>query len=778
MISPGPGSPHNAGDIGLCDDLKHEFRVPILGVCLGHQVIARWLGASVVIAPEPVHGRQSRVFHDGHADPSSLFYRIPSGFKVVRYHSLIVEEASIQTGLIVEARTEDGLIMALRRALPGHDVPCWGVQFHPESVATEYGDLLLQNFKSMTEKFLGRTFGSGASPPRIVPGERSSAPSEGKRSSAGHTVLVQELSGSSLLGPQECFDALYSESAVKFWLDSASTPWRCAEHHSSTKTFTKPSKQQGRFSYMGDASGDMAELIEFFVHPADRSFVNDKQASRVRYELRVSKKSSSHGWTVESSQHDVDIFKYLENKLTAYKDKLRIELRDENGEKLEVMDVEEWNREFEFLCGYVGFFGYGLRKLCSVKSCGVTSAWSKEDQQDVKQQGANLAPHYDDSYQSNGNDIYVPDSCFLFADRMVVWDHFQSKCYVVAIDSAETDRVKKLELDRWMRHVTETLRSACGIRGIDRPTQTELKIEEPERGIPSAECHGIRSLRSDAAYREDIRSCQELIRNGETYEVCLTKQLVSEKCLDPEDFYRHLRSSNPSPYAAFFRVDPFYENPKREFARSSKFTICCTSPERFLRIDSQKCVESKPIKGTIRRGVTPKEDEDLAKSLRESEKDRSENLMIVDLVRNDLGRVCELGSVRVPKLLHIETYQTVHQLVSTVTGKIDSHFTTMDAIRAAFPGGSMTGAPKLRTMQIIDKLEPSERGVYSGCLGFLSLSGAADLNIVIRTAILTPNGVTIGTGGAIVSLSDVNDELEETNLKAKALVSAVQYSDC
>jgi para-aminobenzoate synthetase len=250
---------------------------------------------------------------------------------------------------------------------------------------------------------------------------------------------------------------------------------------------------------------------------------------------------------------------------------------------------------------------------------------------------------------------------------------------------------------------------------------------------------------------------------GESYEVCLTDQMHTDASPDPWLLYRGLRSSNPAPFAAYLKL--------------GELAIVSSSPERFLSIDRDRRVQARPIKGTAPRSADPIQDDAIRAELTRDEKTFAEHLMIVDLLRNDLGRVCEVDTIRVPELMQIEPYATVHQMVSNIVGVLDANRSAVDCVRACFPGGSMTGAPKLRTMEIIDGIEREARGVYSGAIGYFGLDGSVDLSIVIRTIVMRVGGgvktTTIGAGGAIVMQSDAEEEFEEILLKARAPMAAI-----
>jgi para-aminobenzoate synthetase len=374
---------------------------------------------------------------------------------------------------------------------------------------------------------------------------------------------------------------------------------------------------------------------------------------------------------------------------------------------------------FDFDGGYVGYLGYELKA-----ECGGDAAHAAE----------------------------APDAAFMLADRFLAFDHEQGDVWLVALEAH--DAPAGLWLEETAARLTRLASGGDGPRTRDGEDGARRAV-----AVEDAWPATCAPRHDDAAYLELIARCQEAIAAGETYEVCLTNALSTEDVPDPWRTYRRLRRINPAPYAAYLRFP--------------QVSVLSASPERYLRVGEDGAVEAKPIKGTAPRGRTVEEDLAIREELRSSEKDRAENLMIVDLLRNDLGAVCEVGSVHVPVLFGVESFATVHQLVSTIRGRLRPGASALDVVRAAFPGGSMTGAPKRRTMELVDELEAGPRGVYSGALGWFSLNGAADLSIVIRTLVVTEEGTTLGAGGAIVALSDPREELREVRLKARALLESL-----
>ncbi|XP_047955251.1 aminodeoxychorismate synthase, chloroplastic isoform X1 [Salvia hispanica] len=752
VISPGPGSPTCAADIGICLKLLLECTdIPILGVCLGHQALGYVHGARIIHAPEPIHGRLSDVEHDA----CELFNGIPSGrnsgFKVVRYHSLVIDPSSLPKDLIPIAWTsshetipfldgfegqgdlntfakslstkfDNGLHRhpAKSQELRTRDIlmgimhcsrPHYGLQFHPESVATYHGRQIFKNFAEITKDHWSRLQSSSDSMRDFYRSARMQVSAvnqlfqEVARSKplmngfdnlkhAGLCNLMKsppnsrfakylklkwrklECSANQVGGSGSIFSELFGSHRAEntFWLDSSSTEMNRA-----------------RFSFMGGKGGPLWKQVTF----------------------RLSNKCCSN--TTSGHGGYLSVGDYNGSVTNTYLQKGFFDFLNQELESICYDAADFDGLPFDFYGGYIGYIGYNLKVEC----------------------GASL----------NSHESSTPDACLFFADNLVVIDHHYDDVYVMSLHDDDTG------MTSWMDEVEQKLLDMKP-HGPRKPLSVASADVSPTQGF-SAE-------KSRQQYIADVEECQKFIRDGESYELCLTTQMrrsVGE--LHSLALYLEMREKNPAPYAAWL-----------SFPREN-LCICCSSPERFLRLDRDGVVEAKPIKGTVARGASPEADELLKQRLQYSEKDQAENLMIVDLLRNDLGRVCEPGSVHVPHLMEVESYTTVHTMVSTIRGQKRPDASAVDCVRAAFPGGSMTGAPKLRSMEILDSLETSSRGVYSGCIGYFSYNQTFDLNIVIRSVVIHEGEASIGAGGAITALSNPADEYEEMVLKTRAPTKAV-----
>jgi para-aminobenzoate synthetase len=692
VLSPGPGHPGRWHDFGVCADILRSSAIPVLGICLGHQGLGHVLSGLVASAPCAMHGRLSQVHHLG----GGLFEGIPQEFSVVRYHSLAVSGPIGPAGRVT-AWTDDGVVMGIEH----RHRPLWGVQFHPESVATEYGRAVVENFYSLARRHRpARAFSTMRSPtaprtrtrrPRVAPVDGAGAP----------RLSVRTLAGAA---PTEVlFERLFGACDHAFWLDSADAPSRLAQ-----------------CSFLGTSAGPERCVLEYDVH-----------------EGRVTRHDAT-GVSVE----EASIFDVLDRELAARA------LPSPGGPVRGL------------LCGFVGYLGYECKADCG---------------------------------GSNAHRSDVPDAVQMLATRVVAVDHVQGLTHLLALG-----REGEAEVQWWLEEASAAVREVLAASshadegadaqggagvGVDAASAGMGTVGGPRAGapgaLPDADAQGaspdaaagpvsFRCGRGREQYLADILRCQAELAAGESYEVCLTDQLSTAASPPPFELYRTLRRSNPAPFAAYLKL--------------GALAVLSSSPERFLSVDRDRVVQARPIKGTARRDVDPGRDEALRAELQCDEKTFAEHLMIVDLLRNDLGRVCALDSVAVPELMIIESYPTVHQMISTVTGMLEPARTSVECVRACFPGGSMTGAPKLRTMGIIDDIERVARGVYSGAIGYFGLDGVVDLSIVIRTVVMRagggPNATTIGAGGAIVMQSDPAEEFDEILLKARAPMAAVARVVC
>ncbi|MFF8232924.1 aminodeoxychorismate synthase component I [Streptomyces caelestis] len=758
VVSPGPGHPADARDFGIAARLVATSPVPVLGVCLGHQGIALGERGVVGPAPEPRHGHLSTIRHD----ERDLFQGLPQNFTAVRYHSLSVREP-LPEMLEATAWAEDGVLMGLRHRAR----PLWGVQFHPESALTEFGHRMLVNFRNMTATRAGKlrtkntavpsheasarrrvvvpeceagvsrssTAGrrpAGGARAAVIPSDRAGwfggALSSGGVVPSGGVVVSGGAGPSAEVGPSGAADpSADADPSTDAGMSTGAAP--SAGHRPrtdsdpfdavapTTATIPRPRRPERvgyrlhcrRIAGAVDAEAAFARMCA----GASRAFWLDSslvEAGRSRFSFF----GDDRGPLAEFVRYDVGSGRCEIERAGRPVRKVAASVFDYLKRQLTSRRVDATGLPFDFTGGYVGYFGYEVKADCG---------------------------------SPNRHRSPVPDAAWLFADRVIAVDHQEGFTYAVCL--AENTPQAAREAADWLEGALAGLSCVA----TERPP---LPVPPPVADPGAAEPWLVRDRET---YLADIEACRRELRAGTSYEVCLTNAARLPAPPDAFGYYRTLRRDNPAPYAAFLRF--------------GELEVAGSSPERFLRIGRDGIAEARPVKGTAPRGDGPEEDARLRDALASDAKTRAENLMIVDLLRNDLGQVCRTGSVRVSKLMATETYATVHQLVSTVEGRLRADTDAVDCVRACFPGGSMTGAPKLRSLEIIDSLESEARGVYSGALGYFGCGGGADLSIVIRTAVFSDGQMHLGAGGAIVLDSDPDAEYEEMLLKTAAPMRAL-----
>jgi len=383
-------------------------------------------------------------------------------------------------------------------------------------------------------------------------------------------------------------------------------------------------------------------------------------------------------------------------------------------ELLKQFSVKNTVNTSPFQCGAVGYFGYDL--------C-----------------------HFIEKLPSKAmDDIGISDMHLGFYDVIISYDNLLKKCYVVGIDFGfdNTLQDRMQQIIGVLRRKSDGVHEAAYRKSPARATESSLQFNF-----------------SKDNYLNAIRHIKNYIAAGDVYQVNLSQRIETQLDMPPYELYKILRSVNPAPFSCYLNFDDV--------------SVISSSPERFLSVH-ERHVQTRPIKGTRPRGKDSKTDEALKQALLASPKDDAELTMIIDLERNDLGRVCDYGSVKVMERKALETYPTVYHLVSTIEGDLHERYDFIDLLKATFPGGSITGAPKIRAMQIIDEIEPTRRGVYTGAIGYIGFNGDADLNIAIRTFVAKGKTVYFQVGSGIVADSNEEEEYEETLHKAKALIDSLQ----
>jgi para-aminobenzoate synthetase component 1 len=392
---------------------------------------------------------------------------------------------------------------------------------------------------------------------------------------------------------------------------------------------------------------------------------------------------------------------------------------DTMGKLLESYKLEYCPTPVPFVGGAVGYFGYDL--------C-----------------------HFIERLPSTAiDDFKLPECYFAFYDAIFAFDHLEGRAYLVATGFPEMDEGQRLK------------RAKMKLEDMKTWLHPRHSVIVPSRSHAQNEEIHLMSNFAPEEYIKSVSRVREYIAAGDVFQVNLSQRFQADLEIPPYELYKILRRVNPAPFASYLHFDGV--------------AIVSASPERFLRVQGD-LVETRPIKGTRPRGSDPDEDQSLAQELTRSIKDRAENVMIVDLARNDLGRVCRYSTIKVTELAVLETFPTVFHLTSTITGRLHRSKSDTDLLKATFPGGSITGAPKVRAMEIIDELEPTKRSVYTGSIGYLSFNGDLDIDIVIRTFIVKEGRAYFQVGGGIIYESDPEAEYIETLDKAKALIQALQLA--
>ncbi|TKA52785.1 hypothetical protein B0A53_04481 [Rhodotorula sp. CCFEE 5036] len=682
ILGPGPGTPHRDSDFSWPTRLIAEFgdRLPIFGLCLGLQGLATTFGGKVIKAAAPKHGQISRIRLDRTSTTYlDLFEGVRDEFDAVQYNSLMVDAASLPRDLEVTAWTDSAVAgrEPEAMALQHHVKPLYGVQFHPESIASSFGETILSNFFAITLAFQ----------------QRQQPASEGSPDLPAH-VLELSTAFRPRTGPSSPSDSSSSPS------DSSRYKLLHVPLGSAAEWTTRKPSGVPQWSHLCIPQTTLS-------HQARSRTVLVRTAAEGCDTVNLDDAESFTSW--------------LSNLQTALSSQTSFASADRPSVPV----------------GFVGSIAYEMKDE--------TMPLSKRHPLTVREQSAvelafaALVLSYD-----HENGTWSANGLVRTAGRGNPTAE-QAPLLLSALG------VDEEEWTAWLERVSEILRRAP-------PGESDFSPAP----LPTDFCPD----QDRETYISSIESARRSIIAGDAYELCLTTQFRSRLPAgspllgDPYPFYLTLRATNPAPYCAYFHL-PW-----------SDFTLLSSSPERFIRIDRAGKADMKPIKGTVRRSPEdPVEDERRKRALLADEKERAENLMIVDLIRNDMLASCPVETVEVPGLMLIESYQTVHQMVTTVVGQLGEGVRPFEAMMRAFPPGSMTGAPKLRSLQLLDELEQrQDRGAYSGVFGYLAVDGASDWSVVIRTLVKRGRNLTLGGGGAITHKSVAENEWEEVLTKVDAVL--------
>lgn len=779
MLSPGPGHPANADDFGPSLNLLQRTahtHVPVLGVCLGHQGIATAAGASVQQLAEPFHGRKRTLQIDQdalHAErPSgmrSIMAGVADGAEVICYNSLVVDEATLPSSIRVVARSaldadrpDQGMLV---QAIEHTDLPYYGIQYHPESIESHAGRTVLSNFLHNVAVYWNERDPARvqrwADPQCALPaslrafGESCIAPSrpmppaddQARWELVEKTIAVPHAKGlqDTLAHDMPLLvDRLFRQAGLSgcVWLDSAS-----------------PNDPQSEMSMMSRA----AFSLTYDMHANLALCAQRPDASVER--VRVPTAGASLWDWMGAVQQGLQAATQLPGAPSA---------------------------RCTLSAGFAGFWGYEM----------------KDESLDL---GALDAQRYEAAPKHGFDATAVPAAEWAFCNTVLRYDHQQQTWTASALVRRDARPVLAPELAALEAGVHQLTSGSLGIS----PAAADAWFAEVERTLadvvslplsplpPTLGLPPMHAVDNSETYMQKIRQAKAWIVQGETYELCLTTQFKGTLPGGADTYdtyfplYTKLRRKNPAPFGAYVELLPL--------ADGTPQAILSTSPERFLSITREGQLEMRPIKGTLARPGWGKgeedwfararsdpamqhtmqaEDERRRNTLRADPKERAENLMIADLIRADLQAVCYPDSVKVPRLIALETYKTVHQLVTAVTGTLRPGIGCVEVAKRCFPPGSMTGAPKRRSVELLELLERTpgypgsdatrRRCIYSGALGFFGVDGASNMSVVIRTVTAQGAYAMVGAGGAVTVLSTAQGEWDEVLTKLSSVSSLAE----
>lgn len=756
LLSPGPKRPVDAS---LCLEVVRRLgeQYPILGVCLGHQVIAEAFGACVSEGDYPVHGKIAEIHHDG----IGVFAGLPNPFSATRYHSLVVQDGKdapsddgFPACLTVTARTADGVVMGIRH----RTLPIEGVQFHPEAEMTEYGHALLANF---ARKCGLRVFQDLSSVQYFSPSQNWDENTHGQEERMERMERMENMEN------MENMDFIEVDERVpivttyqRILLDRVTTGDVAARvfHKLAAGTGAVFLDSAKRVPEMGTTS-----LVAW--SPWMSVHATSGQTIRVRYD--------PSGSIHSEKALGMDVLRAVEHEM-------------------QQLGAAQRNTSFGFSGGAIGFLGYeswnpenwlptGQHSARNLSSCD-----SKDVVPSSNEKKPNISSSGDITIDLHEQTTTTTDTWFWFHRIVMVFYHESGSVELIVKNPCDGNPLNsenqvnsalcELSAEYFVAEAIELL--DCAEAELTEELISHAETESTEELISCAETESTCMKPLDASsnrfpngwqehfhsnftkpeYLNAVEAMRQYIRTGDIYIANMTQQFTAQTDRTGREIQKRLRTRNPSAFSARF---PFADG-----------ELISASPERFLQV-REGWVETRPIKGTRPRGKTAEEDAANLRELEESGKDKAELLMITDLERNDLSRVCEPGSVKVSNLFEVDTLPTVHHLVATVRGHLRQNVSVTDCLRACFPGGSITGAPKIRAMEVIRELEGCTRGPYTGALGWLDVNGNADFSILIRTLVKKGNTITFGVGGGITWESNPEEEYAETLDKAKALMEAV-----